>query len=281
MIRGEPTAHPRHGMRLGAAAGHQDGRASAGSIPVLEPRTGTPASRLGNRLRGHRPALVFVVATLLGYFLLAAFAIGLGLFLVDVLLPIGSTGHADEWLDEWLAAHRTGSLNDASYVASAVGDIPAIPAFVVLTAIGAAVLRRWRVAAFIVGAILVEAATYRITSLIVHRDRPAVPRLDHLPVNQSYPSGHVAASVAVYAGLALLISSRLRRRWVTVTVWTLAVLLSLVVAWSRMYRGMHHPLDIAAGVLIGALAIGVALLASRACGEAVRQRDSSNGAGQA
>ena len=33
--------------------------------------------------------------------------------------------------------------------------------------------------AFVVGAILVEVATYRVTSLIVHRERPTVPRLDH------------------------------------------------------------------------------------------------------
>ena len=281
MIRGEPAAHPREGIRLGVAVGRLDGRDSrAGSIPVLEARPGTPASRLGQRLRDHRPALAFVVATLLGYLLLAAFAIGLGLFLVDVALPVHSVGHADEWLDEWFAAHRTGSLNDSSYVASAVGDMPAIPGLVVLTALGAAVLRRWRVAAFIVGAILVEVATYRIASLIVHRDRPAVLRLDHLPVNQSYPSGHVAASVVVYVGLALLISSRLRRRWVTITVWTLAGVLPLVVAWSRMYRGMHHPLDVIAGSLIGVLSIGVALLAARACGEAVRLRNSGNSGGR-
>ena len=48
-------------------------------------------------------------------------------------------------------------------------------------------LRRWRVGGLIVGAILVEVATYRVASLIVHRERPRVPRLDHLPVNQSYP----------------------------------------------------------------------------------------------
>jgi membrane-associated phospholipid phosphatase len=282
VIRDEPVAHPRHGVRPGVATGHLDGRASgAGSIGVLESQPGTPARRIGHRLRDHRPALAFVVATLLGYFLLASFAIGLGLFLVDVALPIHSVGYADEWLAEWLAARRTGSLNDASYVGSAVGDMPAIPGLVALTAIGAAALRRWRVAAFFVGAILVEVATYRIASLVVHRDRPAVLRLDQLPVNQSYPSGHVAASVVVYVGLALLISSRLRRRWVTITVWTLAVVLPLVVAWSRMYRGMHHPLDVIAGALIGLLSIGVALLAARACGEALRLRNSSNGSGRA
>jgi membrane-associated phospholipid phosphatase len=32
------------------------------------------------------------------------------------------------------------------------------------------------------------------------------------------------------------------------------------VAVSRMYRGMHHPLDILAGVLIGIAALALALL---------------------
>jgi len=39
--------------------------------------------------------------------------------------------------------------------------------------------------------------------------------LDVLPVDESFPSGHVAASLVVYVGLALLVSSVLRRRWVS------------------------------------------------------------------
>jgi membrane-associated phospholipid phosphatase len=35
------------------------------------------------------------------------------------------------------------------------------------------------------------------------------------------------------------------------------------VAMSRMYRGMHHPLDVASGVLIGIGAIAVLLFACR------------------
>jgi undecaprenyl-diphosphatase len=54
--------------------------------------------------------------------------------------------------------------------------------------------------------------------------------------------------------------------------WTLAIALPLAVAVSRMYRGMHHPLDVTAGSLMGLAAISIALFATRAAGEASRLR---------
>jgi undecaprenyl-diphosphatase len=94
-------------------------------------------------------------------------------------------------------------------------------------------------------------------------------RLDHLPVNQAYPSGHVAASVVVYLSLALVVTAYLRSRWLIAAVWALAVVLPMVVATSRMYRGMHHPIDVASGALIGLACLAIALLATRVSGEKI------------
>jgi membrane-associated phospholipid phosphatase len=250
----------------------RDASVRSSSASVLEPTPGNASERLGRRFGDRPPVLVFSLAVLAGYVLLAAAAIGLGFLLVDVLVPIHAIGHSDESVNEWLAANRSGGLDDASYIGSSIGDIPFIPALVILVAVGAAIMRRWRVFGFIVGAILIEVATYRVSSLIVHRDRPDVPRLDKLPVDQSYPSGHVAASIVVYVGLALMISAHLRSGRLKAMLWTLAVLLPLVVAASRMYRGMHHPLDASAGVLIGLASIAIALVATRAAVEAARIR---------
>ena len=253
----------------------------ADAFPVLDARPNSRVTKLAEG-SGRSPITVFCLATLAGYLVLAALAIGVGFLLVEALLPINAIEDADEGPTDWLARNRSGSLDDASYVASAIGDIPAIPGLVFLTVIVAALFRRWRVAAFMAGAILVEVATYRITSMIVHRDRPSVPRLDDLPVNQSYPSGHVAASVVVYVGLALLLGSRMRARWATILLWTLAFVLPLVVAVSRMYRGMHHPIDVTAGLLIGLASILIALMAARAADAVSRSRGRAhdNGARQ-
>jgi membrane-associated phospholipid phosphatase len=272
----EPATDPR--LRAGAvdriSTAVRDRRAAPPAPSVLEAEPANASARLGRRFGGRSPILVFGVTTLVGYLLLAALMVGVGFLLVDVLLPVHAIGHNDEAVNEWLASNRTPALNDASYVGSAIGDIPFIPALVILTALGALIMRRWRLFAFIVGAILVEVATYRVTSLIVHRERPTVPRLDpdHLPVNQSFPSGHVAASVVVYVGLALVISAKVRDRRTAIALWTLAIALPLIVALSRMYRGMHHPLDAFAGLLMGLAAITIALIATRAAGEAARVR---------
>jgi membrane-associated phospholipid phosphatase len=57
------------------------------------------------------------------------------------------------------------------------------------------------------------------------------------------------------------------------------VLIPIFVAMSRIYRGMHHPLDAAGGVFVGVAAIVVVLFACRgaAAAAALRRSDSGNG----
>jgi undecaprenyl-diphosphatase len=136
----------------------------------------------------------------------------------------------------------------------------------------AAVIRRFRIGVFLLTAILMEVTLYRVGALAVPRERPDVTRLDALPIDESFPSGHVAASLVVYFGLALVVSSVVRRRWVSTLCWTLAAAIVLVVATSRVYRGMHHPLDVLAGALLGVGCLVMALVAVRAYGWAKRMR---------
>ncbi len=242
-------------------------------VTALGVRPGGYADRFAAALGDPHPALVFALALLGGLLLLLAASILLGHFVVDVVasgsgLGLGGT---DESFNETLAAHRTGTLTTIAEVGSQVGAAVLV-GFVCLIAIACAVTRRWRIAAFAVFALLVESATYHFTSLAVPRDRPSVPRLEDLEVDTSYPSGHTAAAVAVYAGLVLLLSSRFTSSMSKALAWTGAILLVSFVALSRMYQGMHHPLDVAGGVLVGIGAIVVALFACRAAGAAGERR---------
>jgi undecaprenyl-diphosphatase len=231
------------------------------------------ADRFAGRLAGRHPAAVFFAALLTGFAVLAALSIGLGLLVTDLVLPTAGVGAWDEAAAHTMAGHHTATLTDGSAIGSAIGGAPVLPILVGLVGIVAACLRRWRVAAFAVFGLVIESLTYRVTSLAVPRHRPSVERLEDLPPNASYPSGHTAASIVVYCGLTLLLTSRIRSRGTRTAAWAVALLVPAVVALSRMYRGMHHPVDIAAGLLVGIGAILVLLFACRAAGVASGLQD--------
>jgi len=263
------TSHTVRANRIRHAAVHRRDAPS-----VLEARQGSVAQRLGTRrFADHHPAPVFAVLVLCGFLVVAAATVGVGFLLVDWILSIGGIARADEHVNTWLAAHRASGLTEASSVGSEIGSGFVIPSVVAVAIVWFALRRQWRVAAFVLAAILIEVTSYRVTTLLVHRHRPAVHRLEHLPVNASFPSGHVAASIAVYGGLALLLTSRYKNPWLRGIVWALALALPIAVGISRMYRGMHHPLDVLGGVAMGLGALLIALFAAQVTGVVAARRD--------
>jgi len=257
-----------------ASAPAQDRAADRHPVPIFEAPRGSLPDRFAASLDSRHPALVFVLAMLLGYLLLAVASILLALFVVHVLVSGGGLGleGTDESFNDTLAQHRTGTLTTIAEVGTQIGGAPVLPILVGLIAVVCAFMRRWLIAAFAVFVLAVESATYRATSLLVPRDRPSVHRLEGLEADASYPSGHTAASVAVYAGLVLLLTTRFTSSLKKALAWTAAILTISFVALSRMYEGMHHPLDVAGGVLVGIGAILVALFACRAAGAAAARR---------
>lgn len=242
-------------------------------FPILAARRGGYADRFAAALDGRHPALVFAIALLGGLLLLLIASILLGVFVVHVMVPASGLGleGTDESFNRTLADHRSGSLNTVAEIGAQLGTTVLV-SLVVLIAIACALTRRWRLGAFAVFALLVESATYYVTSFAVPRERPAVPRLEDLEANTSYPSGHTAAVVAVYAGLVLLLCSRLSSSLAKTLAWTAVILVVIFVALSRMYQGMHHPLDVAGGALVGIGAILVALFACRAADAVAKRR---------
>jgi undecaprenyl-diphosphatase len=69
-----------------------------------------------------------------------------------------------------------------------------------------------------------------------------------------------------------LLTSRIRGLIPRVFIWAGAATIPIYVALARMYRGMHHPLDVVGGVVIGIAALAAMVLVSRATGLAAAQR---------
>ncbi|HET8813515.1 MAG TPA: phosphatase PAP2 family protein [Solirubrobacterales bacterium] len=257
-----------------ASAPARERRDDRHALPIFAARPGGPADRFSATLDSRHPALVFFLAALAGFLLLAVVSILLALFVVHVLVSGSGLGleGADESFNDTLAENRTGTLTTLAEIGSQVGGAPVLPIIVGLVALVCAALRRWLIAAFAVFVLAIESATYRVTSIAVPRDRPSVRRLEDLEFDASYPSGHTAASIAVYSGLVLLLTTRFTSSLKKALAWTGAILLTTFVALARLYEGMHHPLDVAGGVFVGIGAILVLLFACRAAGAATERR---------
>ncbi len=258
-----------------AARSTFDRSGAARAVPLFEPRPGGPAEGFAAAVGDRHPVVAFFLALISGYLLLAVASVAFGLLVTDVVLSSRRIAGLDERFPEWLAAHRANGLTDASWLGTELAGGYAIPFVIGLVGLAMVVQRKWRIAAYVLFAVAVESGTYRATTIFVERRRPEVDRLESLPVDASYPSGHTAASIALYGGLALLLTSRLalgRRRY---AIWAVALAIPPVVALSRMYRGMHHPIDVLAGLPIGIAAIVVVVFACRVAGAAIATRKSA------
>jgi membrane-associated phospholipid phosphatase len=165
-----------------------------------------------------------------------------------------------------LAANRREPWTGITYLATFLAEtITVIAIGLVAFVLLRLALKRWREPLFLAVALIGEVTIFVSTTLLVDRDRPPVRHLDSAPPTSSFPSGHTAASVALYGGLAVLAWRAGAALWLRTLATAAAVLVPVVVAMSRMYRGMHYPTDVIAGALLGCcwLAVTSAVLLGR------------------
>jgi membrane-associated phospholipid phosphatase len=167
---------------------------------------------------------------------------------------------------------RTTTLNTVTNVGSLMGASFTIIGIAVVASIVLAIRRCWREIGFLAAALIVEFAVFLTTAVVVNRSRPHVVRLDSSPPTASFPSGHTAAAIAVYVGLALVITSRVHGPTVRALIWLFAIAIPVYVGISRLYRGMHHPTDVMGSVVLGAGALIFAVMACRTAGAVSRRR---------
>lgn len=234
------------------AAPTQSELADPVDVPASAPRhwwTVAPVDRRG--------LIVWIAA----YVAMAAVGTAVGFLVVHEL---GSVRSLDLDVARWLARRRTDAWDSLTWGGSFVADTYVkIPATLVLCGLFLWRWRRWTEAALLVGALILEVAVFTTVAMIVDRSRPPIPQLDSVPPTGAFPSGHAAAAVAFYGAIAIIIWWHTHRRLVRAVAITVAVLLPLVVAASRMYRGMHSLTDVVIGIVIGAISLWVTWLVTR------------------
>lgn len=185
----------------------------------------------------------------------------LGLLITKVLETTGFAD-ADAGVDRWFARHRGSTLNSLTHIGTLFGETITI---VALTAITVVVFRvvfhRWRESVILLICVVGQSLIFLVTTILIDRERPPVPHLDDSPPTSSFPSGHTAASTAFWAGTALIIAWHTRERWLGTLLTVVGLLIPIMVATCRMYRGMHFPTDTTTSYLFALALLAVAFRA--------------------
>jgi undecaprenyl-diphosphatase len=145
----------------------------------------------------------------------------------------------DKPLGRWVIEHRIDWLNWLFEGLSRIGTLGAV-----WIAIAIALTLLWRrPAIFLTVAAGVYSADLIATLLktLIPRHRPRVHQLVPGPKDHSFPSGHAATS---FAGATLL-------AWYAPRLRMPLYVLAAAIAFSRVYVGVHWPLDILAGAVLG------------------------------
>jgi membrane-associated phospholipid phosphatase len=190
--------------------------------------------------------------------LLYALLVGLGLLLTKVIEHSWLVREEDG-VNRALEDGRTSTMNDVTYLLSGLGNTLAIIGALVVVAVLLRIASgRWRMSVFLVLAVSAQAIVFLLVTLTIDRERPDVRRLDSSPPTSSFPSGHTGAATALFFASALLVFWFVRRRWLKILGITLLVAVPLLVAYGRLYRGMHHPTDIFGSYVNGLTCIAIA-----------------------
>jgi membrane-associated phospholipid phosphatase len=254
------------------AVGTSIDRPPARTLDLLDAPPGGPSDRIGWMARRHSPVWVAVVITLLGAVAMGALLVGLGLLLTHALLPRG-LGAWDEHVNEWFLRRRTATMTGLTALGTTIGSTLSVVAVAAVAVIVLSFRRLWREAGLITIALTVEFLVFLSTTLIVNRPRPSVPRLDPSPPTSSFPSGHEAAAIALWMSLAIVITTHVHNAMARTVVWSVALGLPVFVGISRVYRGMHHPTDVLASIVLGAGAIVTAMIAVRSASAVTERRE--------
>ncbi|MEU5633087.1 diacylglycerol kinase family protein [Streptomyces rishiriensis] len=231
-----PTAAPERPAEL---PGEKAGSARAGRSFALPRGLGRTAARIS--------ALTVCQGALM---------VGLGLLITGPARGVWPLSVEDD-VNKGFEHARTGTLTTMSYLGSEAGDTLTVIAVTVLVCAGLILIPRlpmWRQAAFLAVAVALQSLVFLVITESVDRHRPEVDRLDPSPPTSSYTSGHTGAATALYGGLAVLALTRLRGPWRRI-VGGLLLLVPVVVAVARLYRGMHHPTDVMGGLANGSLSL--------------------------
>ncbi|MBD2136550.1 phosphatase PAP2 family protein [Anabaena sp. FACHB-1237] len=106
--------------------------------------------------------------------------------------------------------------------------------------------KQWKKFSYVIFTALGSAFISHTGKVLIHRIRPHLWISKAPELSYAFPSGHSMTSMTLVA-ILLILSWYLPQKWLVLTLGSLYILL---IAWTRLYLGVHYPSDIIAGWML-------------------------------
>ena len=156
----------------------------------------------------------------------------------------------------WLRAHATPELTRWMLLVTDLHSTVAVSSYAAAVGLAFAWRRQWRHLATVFVCVAGGLTLNVLMKVAFHRARPVLDDPLLTLASYSFPSGHVAGSTLMYGLIVAWTFTQTRRPLVRAAVAIAAAAAIALVAFTRMYLGVHYLSDVAA-----AFAEGVAWLA--------------------
>jgi len=163
----------------------------------------------------------------------------------------GSTEAFDELVMRWVDAHHLPLLDAVMLEITALGTGIVVLMIVAVAALFLILTRNKYPAILLLASTFGGLVLNAILKLGFDRPRPSVVVAAVHTFSSSFPSGHAMSAAVVYSTVAYLAARLLTQKWAGWLVMTAAMGLIAVIAYSRIYLGVHYPSDVVGGVAIG------------------------------
>jgi undecaprenyl-diphosphatase len=195
---------------------------------------------------------------------LAALAVGgvAGALVLGAAVRSGPTSF-DVWLHDLVVRHR-GSHHTVARTLTQAGSTRIVWPLVAAAALVFPRSRGWRRVATTLafgGAAALAIGVRLEISLVTSRPRPAAIDWATTAGGFAYPSGHTSAATIGAGAMGWALVRHLDRRWARAGVWIAVVCYAGTVGWTRIWLGVHWPLDV-----VGAWMFGVGWMSGMAAG---------------
>ena len=168
-----------------------------------------------------------------------------------------ANGWAESWDDDvilWIHDRSSNTLDRIMRIITDTGGVGRTIPVILVAIFLIASKRRLETFVFLGSVVLAQGATYGLKAL-VQRERPGLFDLANQPTDTSFPSGHALGSTFLFGLIALwLWDQGIRLPAVALVIW------ALLVSFSRVYLGAHHPTDVFASICLGVAFLAATVL---------------------